>query len=120
MANLTIRDNSGFVQEELVFDRWHNTKWIYSYEKRVNGILQEEEYISKIVVEYKKYADDSNGKRYFLEASKLTKEVILEDLLPTLSPEDQQTMSQIIYNDFRADTDVLRVIFGIDAALEVQ
>lgn len=119
MAIITIRDNNGQVQEQLIFDRWHNTKWTEEYIDRVNGISTELEKVTRVICEYQQFADDTQGKRYFLESSKITTEFVLEDEIQKLPPEKQLEALTIIQKNYEIDIFVLTEILGIDATLEV-
>ncbi|NQY58511.1 hypothetical protein [Cognatishimia sp.] len=120
MTTFTLRQTENTPeQERLIYDRWHNTKWHYDYVKRKNGIVQTNEYVSKIVAEYKQFADDSQGKRHFLEESRIVKEFILEDLIQTLPIEQQIQVPSLIQNDYETDVFILKNVFNIDVELEV-
>lgn len=106
-------------QEALVFDRWHNTVWHQDYIKRINGVMQEEEYVTKIYAEYVPFADDSNGKRHFKYDQKQVKEFVYEDLIRSLPPEKQQLAFNLVASDYQTDIFILKDILGLDVELEV-
>lgn len=101
-------------QEELTFDRWHNTLWIEKLIPRVNGIVQTDEYVTEIYAEYVPFADDSNGKRHFKNEAKITATAILEDVLPTLPLEALAEAQDLVLNSYKTDLFMMRYILKIE------